>query len=111
MPNLTFYLSQEHAARFSDLRDLTRTCSALCTGILAAESENVHIIYVDVKPGCGHPVYAELFYRLTNVRTSEVMEEFMRELERAIRQASGLTARIRCLAPLHHTCLRAINQR
>ncbi len=36
------------------------------------------------------------FYRLTNVRTSEVMEEFMRELERAIRQASGLTARIRC---------------
>ena len=96
MPNLTFYLSQEHAARFSDLRDLTRTCSALCTGILAAESENVHIIYVDVKPGCGHPVYAELFYRLTNVRTSEVMEEFMRELERAIRQASGLTARILC---------------
>jgi hypothetical protein len=71
----------------------------------------VHIIYVDVKPGCGHPVYAELFYRLTNVRTSEVMEEFMRELERAIRQASGLTARIRCFAPLHHTCLRAINQR
>jgi hypothetical protein len=50
MPNLTFYLSQEHAARFSDLRDLTRTCSALCTGILAAESENVHIIYVDVNP-------------------------------------------------------------
>lgn len=96
MPNLTFYLSQEHAARFSDLRDLTRICSALCTGILAAESENVHIIYVDVKPGCGHPVYAELFYRLTNVRTSEVMEEFMRELERAIREASGLTARIRC---------------
>ncbi|MGQ4643705.1 hypothetical protein ACUIG5_18300 [Raoultella ornithinolytica] len=96
MPNLTFYLSQEHAARFSDLRDLTRTCSALCTGLLAAESENVHIIYVDVKPGCGHPVYAELFYRLTNVRTSEVMEEFMRELERAIRQASGLTVRIRC---------------
>ena len=96
MPNLKFYLSQEHSARFSDLRDLTRTCSALCTGILAAESENVHIIYVDVKPGCGHPVYAELFYRLTNVRTSEVMEEFMRELERAIRQASGLTARIRC---------------
>lgn len=96
MPNLTFYISQQHAGRLTDLHDLTRACSALCTGILAAESENVHIIYVEVKPGCGHPVYAELFYRLTNVRTSEVMEEFMRELERAIRQASGLTARIRC---------------
>ena len=96
MPNLTFYISQQHAGRLTDLHGLTRACSALCTGILAAESENVHIIYVEVKPGCGHPVYAELFYRLTNVRTSEVMEEFMRELERAIRQASGLTARIRC---------------
>ncbi|HAT1647447.1 TPA: hypothetical protein I8Y12_003359 [Raoultella planticola] len=96
MPNLTFYLSQEHAARFNDLRDLTRACRALCTGILAAEPENVHIIYVDVKPGCGHPVYAELFYRLTSARTSEVMEDFMRELERAILDASGLTARIRC---------------
>ncbi|AUU06479.1 hypothetical protein [Raoultella planticola] len=96
MPNLTFYISQQHAGRLTDLHDLTRACSALCTGILAAESENVHIIYVEVKPGCGHPVYAELFYRLTSERTPEVMAEFMRELERTIREASGLTARIRC---------------
>ncbi|WP_410955645.1 hypothetical protein [Raoultella planticola] len=96
MPNLTFYISQQHAGRLTDLHDLTRACSALCTGILAAESENVHIIYVEVKPGCGHPVYTELFYRLTSERPPEVMAEFMRELERTIREASGLTARIRC---------------
>ncbi len=96
MPNLTLYISQEHIDRFTDRHDLTRACSTLCTGILGAESENVHIIYVEVKPGCGHPVYAELFYRLTILRTPEVMENFMRGLERTIREASGLTARIRC---------------
>ncbi len=36
------------------------------------------------------------FYRLTSERPPEVMAEFMRELERTIREASGLTARIRC---------------
>lgn len=96
MPNLTFYLSEEHVDRFTELPDFTRTCSALCTGILAAEPGNVHIIFVTVKPGCGHPVYAELFYRLTPRRTQEVMENFMRELDLATQQAWGLMARIRC---------------
>lgn len=96
MPNLTFYLSEEHADRFTDLPDFTRTCSALCADILAAEPDNVHIIFVTVKPGCGHPVYAELFYRLTPWRTQEVMENFMCELDLATQQAWGLMARIRC---------------
>ncbi|APG16307.1 hypothetical protein A3780_01540 [Kosakonia radicincitans] len=96
MPNLTFYLSEEYADRYTDLLDFTRTCSALCTDILAAEPDNVHIIFVTVKPGCGHPVYAELFYRLTPRRTQEVMENFMRELDLATQQAWGLMARIRC---------------
>ncbi len=87
MPNLTFYLSEEYADRYTDLPDFTRTCSALCTDILAAEPDNVHIIFVTVKPGCGHPVYAELFYRLTPRRTQEVMENFMRELDLATQQA------------------------
>ncbi|WP_121553504.1 hypothetical protein [Gibbsiella quercinecans] len=96
MPNLTFYISEDQSGRFTDLPDFTHNCSALCSHILGAESEKVHIIYIDVRPGCGYPVYAELFYRLTKLRTPEVMENFMRELDRAIRQASGLTARIRC---------------
>ncbi len=96
MPNLTFYISVDQSDRFTDLPDFTRHCCALCTDILGAESEKIHIIYVDVRPGCGHPVYAELFYRLTKSRTSDVMENFMRELDMAILQASGLMARIRC---------------
>lgn len=96
MPNLTFYISEDQFDRFTDLPDFTHNCCALCTDILGAESEKVHIIYVDARPGCGHPVYAELFYRLTKSRTPQVMDNFMRELDLAIRQASGLMARIRC---------------
>ncbi|AKL12399.1 TPA: hypothetical protein I8271_001728 [Kluyvera intermedia] len=98
MPNLTFYLSQEYAGRFSDLPAFTRICSDLCRDILAAEPNNIHIIFITVKPGCGHPVYAELFYRLTTQRTPEVMEHFMRKLDSATQQAWGFMARIRCFA-------------
>ncbi len=51
------------------------------------------------------------FYRLTSERPPEVMAEFMRELERTIREASALRRVFAVLALLHHTCLRAINQR
>ena len=96
MPNLTFYISENQSDRFKDLYDFTHNCSTLCCEILGAESQNVHIIFIDVKTGCGQPVYAELIYRLTKWRTQEVMENFMRELDFAIQQASGLIARIRC---------------
>lgn len=98
MPNLTFYITEHQSDRFKDLCNFTCNCSALCCEILGAESKNVHIIFVDVKPGCGLPVYAELFYRQTKQRTQDVMENFIRELDLAIQQASGLTARIRCFA-------------
>lgn len=96
MPNLTFYISEDQSDKFKSLYHFTHKCSALCCDILGAEPKNVHIIFVDVTPGCGQPVYAELFYRLTKLRTTEVMENFMRELDFATRQASGLTTRIRC---------------
>ncbi|TNL03051.1 hypothetical protein CYD30_25740 [Kosakonia cowanii] len=96
MPNLTFYLSENHADKFQNLDALTDRCNALCCDILGAERKNVHIIFINVKPGCGQPVYAELFFRLTPLRTPEVMEKFMREVDLATQQASGLTARIRC---------------
>lgn len=103
MPNLTFYISENHADKFKNLSDFTRQCSALCCTTLGADPKNVHIIFVDVKPGCGQPVYAELFYRLTTWRTHEVMENFMRELDCATHEASGLTTRIRCFGfPAEH---------
>lgn len=96
MPNLTFYISADHSDRFTDQPYFTYRCRKLCNEILGAEPEKVHIIYVDVRTGCGHPVYAELFYRLTKWRTPEVMEKFMCELDLAIQQNTGLLARIRC---------------
>ncbi|ADO49513.1 hypothetical protein [[Enterobacter] lignolyticus] len=96
MPNLSFHIAEDRFDRFTDLPGFTHNCITLCCNILGAEPEKVHIIYIDVKPGCGYPVYAEINYRLTELRTSEVMENFMHELELAIQQASGLMARIRC---------------
>jgi hypothetical protein len=103
MPNLTFYISDDHAERFINLSDFTHKCSALCCDILGAELKNVHIIFIGVKAGCGLPLYAELFYRLTILRPQDVMENFMRELDFATQQASGLMVRIRCFGfPAQH---------
>jgi len=96
MPNLTFYIAENQADVLQRAGDFTHKCRALCCDILRAEPQNVHIIFVAVKPGCGQPVYAQLFYRLTTLRTQDVMENFMGELDAAIQQASGLTPRIRC---------------
>lgn len=96
MPNLTFYISENHSDKFRNINNFTHKYSALCCDILGAELKNVHIIFINVKPGCGQPVYAELFYRLTTSRTQEVIENFTRELDLATHQTSGLTTRIRC---------------
>jgi len=98
MPNLTFYISENQSEKFKDTSPLCDSCKALCCDILGAKPENVHIIFVDVKPGCGLPVYIELSYRLTELRTPDVMANFMYELDLATKRASGLTARIRCFA-------------
>ncbi|WP_353613290.1 hypothetical protein [Mangrovibacter phragmitis] len=103
MPNLTFYISENHGDKFKNLDDFTHKCSVLCCDILGAEPKNIHIIFVYVKAGCGQPVCAELFYRLTALRTHEVMENFMRQLDFATQQVSGLTTRIRCFGyPAEH---------
>lgn len=96
MPNVTFYI---HAAKMpSDerLAELSRDCVELCTNVLEAELKNVHVIYVDVRHGHGHPVFAEVQYRLEAFRTPPVMNQFMESLESAIARHTGLTARIRC---------------
>jgi hypothetical protein len=67
--------------------------------------ENVHIIYVAVRHGRGHPAFAEVRYRLEPFRTGPVMDSFMESLDQAIRRHAGLTARIRCFghaAPTIH---------
>ncbi|WP_245270925.1 hypothetical protein [Beijerinckia mobilis] len=78
------------------LAELTEQCTELCTGILHAALVNVHVIYIAVQHGRGHPVSAEIQYRLEPFRTTPVMKEFMERLDDAIKGNIGLTARIRC---------------
>ncbi len=44
MPNITLYISQDRMPPEEMLVALTERCTALCTGILRAALENVHII-------------------------------------------------------------------
>jgi hypothetical protein len=58
--------------------------------------ENVHIIFVAVRHGRGHPAFVEIQYRLEPFRTAAVMDLFMKELDDVIQCSTDLTARIRC---------------
>lgn len=96
MPNVTIYIPADKMVPDEALADLTEQCTELCTGILRAALVNVHIVYVAVQHGRGHPVFAEIQYRLEPFRTQPVMAQFMEGLDDAIRRNINLTARIRC---------------
>ena len=96
MPNVTLYISQDRMPPEEMLVALTERCTALCTGILRAALENVHIIFVAVRHGRGHPAFVEIQYRLEPFRTAAVMDLFMKELDDVIQCSTDLTARIRC---------------
>lgn len=96
MPNVTIYIPADKMPPDDVLAELTEQCTELCTGILRAALANVHIIYVAVRHGRGHPAFAEIQYRLEPFRTPPVMEQFMEGLDEAIKRNIGLTARIRC---------------
>lgn len=96
MPNVTIYIPHDRMPPAEALAELTRQCTELCTGILQAALANVHVIYVAVCHGRGHPVFAEIQFRLEPFRTPPVMDRFMEELDGAIRRNTNLTARIRC---------------
>ncbi|KHK54805.1 hypothetical protein PI87_14480 [Ralstonia sp. A12] len=96
MPNITFYLDVKQMPSDECLAELSRDCIELCTTVLAAALKNVHVIFVDVRHGYGHPVFADIQYRLETFRTPRVMNQFMEALDNAIARRTGLTARIRC---------------
>ncbi|WP_310632906.1 hypothetical protein [Paraburkholderia sp.] len=96
MPNVTFYIRAEHMPPDEHLAGLSSDCVELCTDVLDADLKNVHVIYVAVRQGYGHPVFAEIQYRLTAFRTPEVMNRFMDDLDLVIARRTGLTSRIRC---------------
>lgn len=96
MPNVTIFIPADRMPPDETLADLTEQCTELCTGILRAALENVHIFYVAVWHGRGHPAFAEIQYQLEPFRTQLVMAQFMEGLDEAIRHNTNLTARIRC---------------
>ena len=96
MPRLSIYFTEEHMPADDSLGSLTERCALLCTDVLGAALDNVHILYLAAHQGRGHQASAELAYRLGPGRTPELMEEFMRQLDQAIEDHAGLTARIRC---------------
>ncbi len=96
MPNVTIHIPADRVPPDEALGDLTEQCTELCTGILRAALEKVHIVYVAVRHGRGHPAFAEIQYRLEPCRTPSIMAQFMERLDDAIRRNTDLTARIRC---------------
>ncbi|MGU7779163.1 hypothetical protein [Burkholderia sp. PU8-34] len=96
MPNVTFFIAAERMPPNDARSRLTAACNDLCTRVLHAAPDNVHVIYVGVGHGRGHPVYVEIRYRLEAFRTPDVMDRFLDALDDAIRQHTGCTARIRC---------------
>ncbi len=96
MPNVTIFIPANRMPPDGALATLTEQCTELCTSILRAALANVHVIYVTVRHGRGHPVFAEIRYRLEPFRTPPVMDRFMEGMDEAIRRNLDLTARIRC---------------
>ena len=96
MPNVTIYIPTGQMPSDETLAELSRDCVKLCTDVLQAARENIHVIYVAVRHGHGHPVFAEVQYRLETHRTPPVMNRFMAALEDAIAHCTALRARIRC---------------
>ncbi|WP_175969255.1 hypothetical protein [Burkholderia sp. BCC0322] len=96
MPNVTFSIDAKRMPADENLAELSRDCVELCTHVLEAELKNVHVIFLAVRHGHGHPVFADIRYRVGTSRTPAVMERFMEALDQAIARRTGLTARIRC---------------
>ncbi|BFO55209.1 MULTISPECIES: hypothetical protein [Comamonadaceae] len=96
MPNITLFIPAAAMPSDEAVADLSDRCALLCTGLLRAALANVHVACVAVHHGRGHPVFADVRYRLEPFRTTAVMEAFMQGLEEAILHTLRLIPRIRC---------------
>ncbi|RKP47785.1 hypothetical protein [Pararobbsia silviterrae] len=96
MPNVTFHIDATRMPSEERLAELSRDCIELCTQVLDAELKNVHVLFLEVRHGHGHPIFAEILYRLEPFRTPAVMNRFIEALDDAIVHRTGLIARVRC---------------
>jgi hypothetical protein len=96
MPNVTIFIPRDKMPEQQVLAEFTEDCTKLCTDVLKAALDKVHIIYVEILHGRGHSAYVEVKYRLETFRPPAVMNEFMAGVESALLNRAGLKARIRC---------------
>ncbi|KAB0683552.1 hypothetical protein [Burkholderia territorii] len=96
MPSVTILIPETSMPTRSALDALSSACEQLCTDVLSAAPGTVHVAYVPVRHGLGHPVSAEIRMRTSSFRTTELMDWFMTELDREILRHTGFVARIRC---------------
>ncbi|KVL52689.1 hypothetical protein [Burkholderia territorii] len=96
MPSVTILIPETSMPTRSVLDALSSACEQLCTDVLSAAPGTVHVAYVPVRHGLGHPVSAEIRLRTSSFRTTELMDRFMSDLDREILRHTGFVARIRC---------------
>ncbi|MBR7974398.1 hypothetical protein KDX01_14965 [Burkholderia vietnamiensis] len=96
MPSITIFIAEAGMPAQASLAALSSACDTLCTDVLNAAPGTVHVAFVPVRHGCGHPVSAEIRFRLGPLRTAELIDRFMASLDREILRHTGLVARIRC---------------
>ena len=97
MPNASLFIPDTRMPAGDALDRFTDECTELCTGVLKAAQDKVHIIFVPVLPqGRGREAYVEIKYRLETFRPPEVMADFIARLDTAVKKNFGLVARIRC---------------
>ncbi|WP_322026727.1 hypothetical protein [Burkholderia sp. BCC1977] len=96
MPSVTIFIPEASMPSNAVLDALSSACETLCTDVLSAAPGTIHVAYVPVRHGCGHPVSAEIRFRIASFRTTELMNRFMTELDREILHHTGFVARIRC---------------
>jgi len=96
MPNVTIFVQQGRMPQELEREKITADISDLCTGVLKAAPDKVHIIYVEVLRGRGNPAYVEVKYRLETFRTPPIMQEFLTGVDAALVSHAGLKSRIRC---------------
>ncbi|RQR33722.1 MULTISPECIES: hypothetical protein [unclassified Burkholderia] len=96
MPSVTIFIPGTSMPSSAALDALSSACETLCTEVLSAAPGTIHVAYVPIRLGRGHPVSAEIRFRIASFRTTELMDRFMAELDREILRHTGFIARIRC---------------
>ena len=98
MPNVTVVVPADRLpADPSRIEAFLDACTGICTGVLGAALEKVHIAIVPALPQSrGRDASVEVRYRLEPHRTTDVMTRFLDRLDALLREHLGVTARIRC---------------